>query len=236
MTADQPVSETQPITGPAPKASTAAPSTIEPSSSRTESSLFYFLNMSGHQRGEFKPLTARQKVKFYAKGLFSPVMLVTAASSAAIAQANNVPKAWGQGAEGYGDRFGNYFAKQAVQRTVRLGLEELLHEDNRYYASGEHGVGHRVLYSLKSSVMARGNDGKQHFSFSELGGIAGGAFISRTWQPSTNNSPSDGLTSFMIGVAANAGTDVLREFLPDVTHRIFRRHENTEYRVADHNH
>jgi hypothetical protein len=196
-----------------------------PSENRTESSLFYFLNMAGKTQADFKPLTANQKAKFYAKGLISPVMFFTAGAAAGIAQMEHVPHAWGQGADGYGERFGNYLAKQAVQRTLRLGLEELLHEDNRYFASGERGMGRRFVYALKSSVMARTDDGRQRISLSEIGSIAGGSFLSRVWQPTTNSSAGDGAVSFGIGMGANAGMNVLREFLPDATRRVFRRHE-----------
>jgi hypothetical protein len=209
-----------------------APSSLAPSTNRTVSALFYFLNMSGKTRADFKPLTAGQRAKFYAKGLFGPFMFLSAATSAGVTQAMNVPETWGQGAEGYGHRFGNYFAKQAVQRTLRLSGEELLHEDNRYFGSGEHGVGRRIVYALKSSVMARGNDGTQHLSISEIGSIAGSSFISRLWQPSTNNSAGDGAVSFGIGMGVNAGTCLLREFLPDLTHHIFRRSQGTATRTT----
>lgn len=198
---------------------------IVPSENRTESSLFYFLNMSGRQRADFRPLTPGEKARFYLRAMTGPVMFVTAAASAGIAQAEYVPHAWGEGAEGYGERFGNYLAKQAVGRTIRLGLEDALHEDNRYFSSGEHGFGRRIAYALKSSIMARGNDGRQHISLSEIGSIAGSSFVSRLWQPSTDSSAGDGAVSFGIGMASNAGTNVLREFLPDVTRHVFHRRE-----------
>ncbi len=197
---------------------------IAPSTNKTESSLFYFLNMSGRDRANFQPLTAKEKAEFYGKALFGPIMIFSATASAGIAQWKDVPLAWGEGAEGYGDRFANYYAKQAIQRTLRLGGEDLLHEDNRYFSSGEHGFGRRIAYALKSSVMARGNDGRQHISISEIGSLAGAAFISRLWQPSTNSSPGDGATSFAITMGANAGTNILREFLPDMTRHVFHRH------------
>jgi hypothetical protein len=200
-------------------------SNASPSSNRTESSLFYFLNMSGKTQADFKPLTAGEKAKFYARGLFSPVMLITAGASAGLAQARDIPSPWGQGMEGYGERFGNYVAKQALQRTLRLGGELALHEDNRYYASGEHGVGRRMAYAVKSSFMARSDDGRQHISISEIVSLGGAAFISRTWQPPSNNSMQDGFKSFGFGIATNTGTDILREFLPDITRHIFRRNE-----------
>jgi len=202
---------------PLPRSQTA------PSTSAAESSLFYFLNMSGRSRADFKPLMDDQRAKFYAKGLFGPIMLLTAATSAGITQSMDVPTSWGQGTEGYAHRFGNYLAKQATQRTLRLAGELALHEDNRYFTSGEHGIGRRIFYALKSSVMARANDGTQHISISEIGSIAGASFISRTWQPSTNNSAGDGAVSFGIGMGINAGLNVMREFLPDLTQHVFHR-------------
>jgi len=203
----------------------AAGSQMAPSTNKIESSLYYWLNMAGRTQSQFRPLTASEKVKFYAKGLFGPVMFLSAASSAAVTQGLDVPPSWGQGTDGYFHRFGNYFAKNAVQRTLRLGGEELLHEDNRYFQSGEHGVGRRILYALKSSVMARGDNGRQHISISEIGSLAGSSFISRLWQPSTNSSAGDGATSFAIAMGVNAGTDVVREFLPDLTRLVFRHNQ-----------
>jgi len=213
------------LTSVASAQNTTGMSSIAPSTNRTESSLYYFLNMSGRDQADFQPLTAREKAEFYRKALFGPVMIFTAAASAGIAQWKDVPPAWGQGAKGYGDRLANYYARQAIQRTLRLGVEDLLHEDNRYFSSGEHGFGRRVGYALKSSILARGEDGKQHISISQIGSIAGAAFISRLWQPSTNNSPGDGATSFAISMGANAGTNIVREFLPDLTRHVFHRHE-----------
>jgi len=197
-------------------AATPGASAVAPSPNKATSSLFYFLVMSGKTQDQFRPLTQKQRTEAYAKGLFSPFHFLTAAGSAAISQWKDVPPAWGQGADGFGLRFGNYFAKQTVQRTLRWWGEAALHEDNRYFGSGKHGVWTRTKYAVASSVLARHDDGKQYFSFSQLGSTAGAAFISRTWQPSTNSSAGDGATSFGISMATNAGLNVLREFLPDM--------------------
>jgi hypothetical protein len=74
--------------------------------------------------------------------------------------------------------------------------------------------------------MARGNDGRQHISISQIGSIAGASFTSRLWQPSTNSSAGDGAVSFGIGMGVNVGVTILREFLPDVT-RHYLRHDQT---------
>jgi hypothetical protein len=61
-------------------------------------------------------------------------------------------------------------------------------------------VGRGIVYALKSSVMARGNDGIRHVSISGIGSIAGASFISRVWQPTPDNSAGDGAVSFGIGM------------------------------------
>jgi hypothetical protein len=99
--------------------------------------------------------------------------------------------------------------------------EDLLHEDNLYYGSGEHGVWKRMKYAIASSVLARSNDGTQHFSVSQVGSTAAASFISRIWQPRSNDSAGDGAVNFGLNMASNAGVNVVREFLPGVTHHIF---------------
>src|SRR6266404_6740375 len=191
---------------------TAAPSrdsAVTPSENKTKASLFYFLVMSGKTQDQFQPLTQSQRAEAYTKGLFSPFLFLNAATSAGITQWQDVPHSWGQGAEGFGRRFGNYFAKQTVTRTLRWGSEAALHEDNRYFQSGKHNVWARIKYALVSSVLARHDDGNQYFSFSRLGTNAGAAFLSRTWQPSTDNSAGDGAVSFGISMGTNAGMNIL---------------------------
>ncbi|MGA2579939.1 MAG: hypothetical protein ABSH24_28410 [Bryobacteraceae bacterium] len=195
------------------------------SGSTAESSLFYSLFMSGQTQDQFQPLTAKERLKVYAKDLLSPFHFMMAGASAGITQLQNVPPEWGQGAEGYARRLANYYAYATTSSMLQMAGEDLLHEDNLYYGSGEHGVWKRVKYAVKSSVLARGSDGTQHLSISQIGSTAGAAFISRLWQPRSNDSAGDGAVSFGISMATNAGVNVVREFLPDVTRHIFRHGE-----------
>jgi hypothetical protein len=188
-----------------------------------ESALFYSLFMSGQTQDQFQPLTAKERLKVYAKDLLSPFHFMMAGASAGITQLQNVPPEWGQGAEGYARRLANYYAYATTSSMLQMAGEDLLHEDNLYYGSGEHGVWKRVKYAVKSSVLARGSDGTQHLSISQIGSTAGAAFISRLWQPRSNDSAGDGAVSFGISMATNAGVNVIREFLPDVTRHIFNR-------------
>jgi hypothetical protein len=193
------------------------------SSSRVEHSLFASLFMAGKTQDQFKPLTAKQRLEAYSDGLLSPFHFFMAGVSAGVTQARNVPPEWGQGAEGYERRYANYYAYATVSNMLQMVGEDLLHEDNLYYGSGEHGVWRRVKYAVESSVLARSSDGTRHFSISQVGSTAGAAFISRLWQPKDDRSASDGAISFGIGMATNAGVNIAREFLPDMTRHIFHR-------------
>jgi len=200
---------------PTPSETSTPEGTSEPSSNMAT-----FLMMPGRTQDRFQPLTQKERAAEYAKSLISPFYLFLAAASAGISQWEDVPPAWGQGAHGFGLRFGNYVAKGTIQRTLLWGGEAALHEDNRYFGSGYQGIWHRTRYALASSVLARHDDGKQYFSFSQIGSQAGAAFLSRTWQPGTDRSMAHGAVSFGIAMAANAGLDVVREFLPDMLRKV----------------
>jgi hypothetical protein len=196
-----------------------APTGDEPT--EVEKSLFSSLFMSGKTQDQFKPLTAKERAKLYAQDLLSPFHLFLAGVSAGITQIQDSPKAWGLGAQGFGLRFANYYGEATVGSVLQMTGEDLLHEDNLYYGSGERGIWKRTKYAIASSVLARGNDGTQHFSISQVGSTAAASFISRIWQPSSSGSASDGAKNFGINLAQNAGVNVVREFLPGITRHIF---------------
>ena len=77
--------------------------------------------------------TERTKVSNYAFDAFGPYPLAGAGVAAGINQWSNAPPEWGQGAEGFGKRFGSDFAIAAIGTTTRYGLAEAFKEDTLYY-------------------------------------------------------------------------------------------------------
>jgi len=200
---------------------TVSPAATGDQPNAVEASLFSSLFMAGKTQDQFKPLTPKERLKVYAKDLLSPFHFFLAGFSAGITQLQDSPKAWGLGAQGYGLRFANYYGEATIASVLQMTGEDLLHEDNLYYGSGEHGVWKRLKYAVASSVLARSNDGTQHFSVSQVGSTAASSFISRIWQPRSNDSAGDGAVNFGINMASNAGVNVVREFLPGITNHIF---------------
>jgi hypothetical protein len=191
--------------------------------------LFNFLNMAGTKKAkEFRPMSQSERNQLYFKTMVNPLSFVRVGFSAGIDQANDKPREWGQGASGYGRRFANILGQYSVQRTVTYGLGSILHEDNRYFNSGMQGIWRRTEYALVSGILARRDDETRRFSISQVGGVAAGAFLARIWLPPSQSSPGDAAISFGITMANNMGFSVVKEFLPDLSRALTRKHKKPD--------
>jgi hypothetical protein len=207
------------------------PANPEPDSSVVSKSighLFNYLNMAGTTKAsDFQPLTQKERTQLFIKTMVNPLGYLKAGFSAGIDQRKDKPSEWEQGASGYGKRFANILGQYSIQRTVTFGLGSALHEDNRYFNSGKKGIWPRTGYAAASGILARHDDGSLHLSFSQVGGVAAGAFLSRYWQPSSQRSAGDGAVSFGITMASNIGFGVVKEFLPDLGRAITNKRKKS---------
>jgi hypothetical protein len=184
---------------------------------KVTNAVFDYLNMAGsHTAADFRPLNQRERNRSFGESFINPVWYFKGALSGALDLKNDKPPDWEQGASGYGKRFGNIMGQYAIQRTVTFGLSSLMHEDNRYFGSGKNGFWRRTGYAISSSFLARHDNGRQYISVSQLGGVAAGAFLSRTWQPPSSASAGDGAVSFGLTMAYHILGSELKEFLPQI--------------------
>jgi hypothetical protein len=187
---------------------------------RAVDGLAKYLNMAGFQTAKnFQPLTERERTDLYLHSLVNPWGFTKAAASAGLDHWHTKPTEWGQGWGAYGKRYANIEGQYLIQKTVTYLVSSPLHEDNRYFGSGKHGVWSRVGYALVSPVLARHDNGRLYPSVSQLGGVATGAFAARLWLPASQNGIGDAASSFGITLGANAATSVVKEFLPDLLRR-----------------
>ncbi|MGD0508759.1 MAG: hypothetical protein ABSA27_13230 [Terriglobales bacterium] len=109
------------------------------------------------------------KLRNYFFDAFGPYPMVGAGLAAGINQAYKTPPEWGEGAVGYGKRFGSDFGIAAVTTTTRYALSEAFHEDTLYYRCECTGVFRRLGHAVISTFTARrGNDGHRVFSLPDL--------------------------------------------------------------------
>ena len=171
---------------------------------------------------EFTPMTRSERLRNYLTTTFGPTSFVKSAAYAGFDQLMDRPTEWKQGAEGYGDRFASVYGKYFVRQTLQYGASMALHEDDRYLASGRTGFWNRTKYAISSAFVARRDNGTRCFAAARMGSAAGSAFISRAWQPASTSDAGHAASAFGITVAGDMGTNVIREFWPDLK-RAFRR-------------
>jgi hypothetical protein len=173
---------------------------------------------TGTTANGFSPLTQAERFHTFVTRLFSAESVLRSAAGSAILQGTDTPHEWGQGAEGYGRRFANSYAQHTIRSTLMYGTSSLLHEDNRYFQSGESGFWPRLKYALASTIVARRDDGTRRLSFSRIGSYTAVAFMSRAWQPPSTRGPENAGNALGVSFGVEAAFNVGREFLPRILH------------------
>ena len=111
------------------------------------------------------PLDAKQKFELAWKTTIDPVNFALTGAVAGVQQADGRLRGYGQGAQGYGKRFGASYA-DSVTATFIGGaiLPSLLKQDPRYFYKGQGSKGSRFLYAISSAVIAKGDNeiGRAH--------------------------------------------------------------------------
>jgi hypothetical protein len=153
------------------------------------------------------------------KNAFSPGAAARAAAGAGISQANDTPSEWGQGMAGFGKRFASAFGKHLVKTAIQYPVAYFRHEELGYRPSNKQGFGPRLQYALVSTVVTRKTTtGKRTLASGEIAGALGSGLISRSWQPASVSSISQGFLSGGITLGVDAGSHVIREFWPEIRH------------------
>src|SRR5581483_2478637 len=138
-------------------------------------------------RQDAAPLTPAEKFHLFAKGAFDPIEFGLVGAQAGIEQASDSFPGYGQGAAGYGKRYGATFADQVSSGFFSNFLyPTMLKQDPRYFRLGEGSVKHRIGYSLVQEFWARRDRGGRSFNFSNVLGAVSAGGVSNIYYPSTD--------------------------------------------------
>ncbi len=169
------------------------------------------------------PLTSGQKFKLAGQYL-SPYTFAFVAAEAGINQARNSPSDYGQGAEGYGKRYGAGIADGLIDGILVTGVyPSLLHQDPRYYRLGDGGFSHRAGYAASRILVTRQDSGRKAFNFSEILGSFTASAIGVTYYPRSQRDFSDVAERAGVQFAFDAGFNLLKEFYPEISRKLFGR-------------
>lgn len=173
---------------------------------------------------QIKPISAGTKFKLVAEGAFDPYEFAIVGILAGIGQATNDTPEWGQGASGYGIRYGADFGDQVIGNfMVGAVFPSILRQDPRYFQSGKGTFGHRFMYALSRVIITRSDNGNRQFNFSEVGGTALAAGISDLYHPPAERTWAETTQTWGTQIGVDAFGFELKEFWPDIRRKVFKK-------------
>jgi hypothetical protein len=164
--------------------------------------------------GDAAPLPARLKFQLAWKSVSNPITILGAGMLAGIYQAGDQLSGYGQGAEGYADRFGAAYGDVFLGTFIDSALfPTLFHQDPRYFYKGTGTVKSRIAYALENAVICRGDNGKRQFNYSAVVGSFVTSGLSYTYYPAANRGGGLLVESALIRVAEGSLAGIFQEFV-----------------------
>lgn len=169
----------------------------------------------------------------YRRKLYGKRALGESAAIAGFGTLRNSPHEWGKGPAGFAKRFASHMGQHALSETIQLGVSTWHHENLHYQRSNLHGAMPRMKYALVHTfVVPRTNRRGKTVALGRISGNMGAGLISRAWQPASAAGVGAGLASGGIGLGAEVGMNMAREFWPR-KHSVRRRESQARSRVAE---
>ncbi len=171
------------------------------------------------------PLRPIQKFRVWWRTSIDPATITIAGIEAGVGQAQNSFSGYGQGAQGYGKRFGAALADEASSGFFsNFFYSTLFKEDPRYFRVGEGSFKHRFWRSIIQEFVCHTDAGGRSFSYENVLGAFSSGALSNAYYPETDR--GFGLTMSRSGTALALGSagGLLNEFWPDVRNKIFHKH------------
>jgi hypothetical protein len=159
------------------------------------------------------PLTPKQKFELAWRTSVDPVTFILTGAIAGIQQAQDNFGGYGQGAQGYGKRYGASYADLVTGTFIGSAiLPSLLKQDPRYFYKGSGSTRSRILYALANSVICKGDNKRWQPNYSNvLGSLASGG-ISNLYYPGSERGVELTFENAGIGIGATAAANLLQEF------------------------
>lgn len=171
-----------------------------------------------------RPLKPSQKFGLFARSAFDPVQFAIVGVQAGISQATNSFAAYGQGAEGFGKRYGAAFADQASSGFWgTFAYPSLLKQDPRYFRLGEGGFGKRTSYAVSRVFITHADRGGKQFNFSGIMGAFTAGGISNAYYPDSDRGLGLTLSRSGIALGYTMAGYVFDEFWPDIHNKLFKK-------------
>ena len=168
------------------------------------------------------PLTPGEKFHLFAKSAFDPVEFGVVGFQAGLSQAEDEFPEYGQGAAGFGKRYGATLGDGVSSSFwANYFYPVLLKEDPRYFRLGEGTITHRFKYALLQEVIARTDSGGRSFSWENVLGAFTTGGVSNLYYPPAERGLGLTLSRSAISIGYGSLGGLVDEFYPDIAKQLF---------------
>ena len=168
------------------------------------------------------PLPPRLKFQLAWKSVTDPISIVGVGMLAGIYQASDQLNGYGQGAEGYGKRFGAIYGDVFIGTFIDSAiLPTLLHQDPRYFYRGPNSEGSRFMYAIGNAVICKGDNKKYQPNYSAILGSFITSAIAQTYYPGSDRGTGLYFQTALIRIAEGSVAGIFQEYVvPRLTPRL----------------
>jgi hypothetical protein len=171
----------------------------------------------------YRPITAEQRLKWFAVNSFGPASLTGGLFSAGFGTLVNRPRQYGPHWEGFGDRYGMRLTGVLTSNAMEASVGALWGEDPRYPRDSGQSFPNRIGHVVKWTFVARDRNGGTMPAYARYVATAGNNFLSNTWRESSEADAQHALERTALGFLARLSGNAFKEFWPDVKNGLFHR-------------
>jgi Carboxypeptidase regulatory-like domain len=159
------------------------------------------------------PLTTKLKFRLAFKTMSDPITILGSALVAGVDQATDTYN-YGQGWDAYAQRFGANYANGLTEIVIGGAiLPSILHQDPRYFYQGTGTTKSRIRHALINPFICRGDNGRQQFNYSSLGGYLASGAIANAYYPASDRGVGLVFSTAGVEIGADMASSILQEFV-----------------------
>lgn len=164
------------------------------------------------------PMSPKDRVCYWWVNSFNAQMIFGAAFTTALDPIFNgsTNAYWGQGAEGFGKRFGSRIAQSSVKASGQALVGALFREDPRFYDSRKEGFWPRFGFAVAHTFIVKNDNGGQQLSAGRIAGAFSSGFVGMAWTPDPINTTSAAFERTGTALGGVLAGSLWKEFQPDI--------------------
>lgn len=163
-----------------------------------------------------------ESVRAFLKKMFSVQAVTATVPGAILQQFHDWPEEWGKHRAGFEKRTASLYGQFVIGVAIEDTVKAVHHEDTTYRRLGHGNFFRRTAHVITGTVTARKPDGSRTVAYSMPANAYGSWAIATLWSPREYRSAGSILEWGTAGMGVSAGTNLAREFWPDIK-GIFRK-------------